>query len=94
MLETAAEAKKELIDQQGFLSCQMCGTSRTFFWEVHHIVFRSEAPKHPNLNHKDNLLICCSKCHAKLHKKKAARQSVVQARKLYDLFPDILTLRP
>jgi len=88
--------RKELIDEMmneyGYLFCQKrgCGTSRAFKFEVHHIVFRSEVPEHPQLHSKKNLIIVCSACHNQksnsFHNKKDERNYLVLERGLDKIF--------
>ena len=63
--------RKELIDEviesDGFISCQHCGKSNSFKFEVHHIMYRSEKPNHPQLHNKKNLIILCTDCHIDFH---------------------------
>ena len=84
--------KDRILEANGYLFCQMCGTSSTLRWETHHIIYRSEAPRHRNLHELDNLLFCCIQCHNNLHSSKASRASLVKDRQLYLLFPEIKSL--
>lgn len=77
------------LDEYGYHFCQRaeCGKSRGVFkFEVHHIVFRSERPKHPMLHDPVNLIIVCNKCHGKFHSNKSIRNELVKNRKLDDIF--------
>jgi len=79
------------IDKYGYLFCQKCNQNHCGFkFEVHHIVFRSEAPNHPMLHHKKNLIICGSDCHKEapdsFHKDKGQRDHYVIERGLEALF--------
>lgn len=87
-LKVSKQIKSELLDAQGFLFCELCKTSNSLKWEVHHIVFRSECPKHPNLHDRKNLILLCIKCHNKLHKRKGDRAELVEQRGLRELFFD------
>ena len=58
--------------------------------EKHHIVYRSEAPKHKNLNNPQNILLCCTKHHKRMHEKKDRRRDIVIERDLSSLYPDVL----
>lgn len=82
------ELKQEIIERDGFISCQHCSTSQTYQWETHHIIYRSEKPKHPHLHDKVNLIVLCMKCHNEFHKNKGTRDSIVIERKLNELFGD------
>lgn len=86
------ELIQEQLDDFGYHFCQKkgCGTSRAFKFEVHHIVFRSEAPDHPELHSKINLIIVCSGCHNvkpnSFHNKKDERNYLVIERGLDKIF--------
>lgn len=68
-----------------WIACQICGKTAC---SKHHIVYRSEARKHENLNNERNLLNCCMECHKWLHEKKDRRRYLIIDRKLWELFPD------
>lgn len=88
--------RKELVekmqDDYGYIFCQKkgCGKSKAYKFEVHHIVFRSERPKHPMLHDKINLIIVCSNCHNQaensFHNRKEERNYLVSERKLDEIF--------
>lgn len=87
--------RKELIDEMldkfGYIYCQHCQKSRNVYkFEVHHIIFRSEAPEHPEIHNKRNLIILCSKCHKEgkdsFHNQKNKRDYLIKSRKLDELF--------
>lgn len=79
--------KQEQIEEYWYTFCQnhWCWTNNWLF-SVHHIVYKSEAPKHPRLNDMRNLLICCDKCHKWFHNKKSNRNKIVIERNLEALF--------
>jgi predicted HNH restriction endonuclease len=56
----------------------------------HHLVYRSEARKHPNLNDERNLVFLCRMCHNSLHEKKSRREPFIKERRLWELFPVLL----
>ncbi len=73
-------------------NCQDCGfhESRLILGlQHHHIIYRSEAPKHVNLHHLRNLLKLCQACHQKYHDNKDFRRDMVQWRELWELFPEL-----
>lgn len=87
--------RKELIEEMkekfGYVFCERCQKNKCGFkFEVHHIVYRSEAPKHPNLHSKINLIILGSDCHDWFHKDKSRRNYLVKQRKLKDIFKNIV----
>lgn len=82
---------EEQIDEYGFNFCQHCQKSRGVYkFEVHHIIYRSEAPEHPQLHNMRNLIILCSACHNSskdsFHAVKEKRNYLITERKLYELF--------
>jgi 5-methylcytosine-specific restriction endonuclease McrA len=87
--QTASELKESQLDSRGFLFCQKCFRSDKSL-EVHHIVYRSEAPKHINLHHSNNLTLICNDCHRWYHSKKSNRKQIVEKRKLWEQFPLLL----
>lgn len=83
--------KNKMIEEVGYVYCECCGKSNAGRFEGHHIVFRSEKPKHPNLNDKENILITADDCHVEFHKNKGKRNKIVEQRKLNLIFgEDIL----
>lgn len=90
MGRTYTKNRAKLIDDMtwdyGYIFCQKCQTSNAFKFECHHIIFRSEAPNHPKLHDKANLIIVCSQCHNDLHNHKHIREGLVKERKLDKLF--------
>lgn len=86
------ELIEEQLDEFGYHFCQKkgCGTSSAYKFEVHHIVFRSEKPNHPEIHSKVNLIIVCNKCHNispnSFHNKKDERNYLVEERGLDKIF--------
>ena len=82
--------RQQLIDnmnnEQGFISCQYCNVSNAFQFHCHHIIFKSEKPKHEFINHPVNLIILCSNCHEDFHNDKSIRNDIVEARRLDEIF--------
>lgn len=79
------------LDQHGYTFCEHCQKSNGVYkFEVHHIIFRSEAPKHEHLHNPKNLIILCSDCHNgnknSFHSNKDKRNYLIEKRKLDDLF--------
>lgn len=67
--------------------CQLCGKINQPAYDIHHIVFRSEAPKHPALNTPINLIWVCRSCHNYLHRsKRQNRKILVDQRGLEKIF--------
>lgn len=79
------EMDDEMINEYGYIFCEWCRqtTSRI---EHHHIIFRSEKPKHPNLHDKENIITLCVPCHNKFHSKKGTRNELVEKRGLNKIF--------
>jgi 5-methylcytosine-specific restriction endonuclease McrA len=89
------KSRQELIDNQiseyGYHFCEHCQKSRGVYkFEVHHIIYRSEAPKHPYLHDKRNLIILCSDCHNgsgdSFHNNKSKRNYLIEERNLHEIF--------
>lgn len=67
--------------------CQICGITTALAYDIHHIVFRSEMPKHEKTNDPINLIYLCRSCHNKLHRKKReSRKELVIKRNLEKVF--------
>lgn len=81
--------KDDIVLLYGRLVCERCKAHNTNIWDVHHIIYRSEAPKHPNLHNRNNLILLCRDCHAYYHSRKANRSELIKSRKLYELFDHI-----
>lgn len=82
--------KQQIIEKDGFLHCQICLVSSDMRFEIHHIAFRSEFPKHENIHNLRNLIYLCIRCHNWFHSKKARRRFLVEERQLRELFPEIV----
>jgi len=76
----------KMISEKGYIYCEECKTSKSFRFEHHHIVYRSEKPRHEFLHDPRNLITLCIKCHNYYHKHKSHRNPLVESRKLYELF--------
>ena len=80
---------KHIEDQGNFIEhygCERCGTTNSFSFSVHHIYYKSEIPKHPELHNVRNMTWVCDKCHQYFHQKKSNRDGIVEERKLQELF--------
>lgn len=91
LVRNRKELVKEMQDKYGYLFCQKCQSVQCGMkFEVHHIVFRSEAPGHPMLHDKINLIIVGSDCHQNspdsFHRKKEVRIPFMIERGLYEIF--------
>jgi len=80
------DIKQSMIDDVGYVYCEHCKTSNSLRFESHHIIFRSEKPKHPNLHDKENIYILCIKHHNLFHKEKSIRNELVLKRGLDKIF--------
>jgi predicted nucleic acid-binding Zn ribbon protein len=85
-IKNSKEIKQGMIDDVGYIYCEYCGVSNSIKYEAHHIIFRSERPRHINLHNKKNILIVCINCHNLLHKNKSLRDVIVNERNLHSLF--------
>ena len=88
------EVVNSMIEECGHVYCQNCGTSQSLRWEIHHIVYRSEAPNHENIHNDNNLIFCCIQCHNNFHSKKKSREKIIIDRKLWNEFPRLSYLIP
>lgn len=77
--------KERIVDEVGYLLCEKC-TRTDLPFEVHHIVFRSEAPLHKHLHSLPNLIHLCIDCHDWYHEDKSRREELVKERKLVKIF--------
>jgi DNA-directed RNA polymerase subunit RPC12/RpoP len=71
-----------------YVKCQHCSISNSLRRENHHLIFRSEAPKHKNIHNIRNILFVCIKCHNEFHKNNSIRKQYIIDRKLWELFPE------
>ncbi len=69
--------------------CERCSRTDQPRYEVHHIVYRSECRNHPEKHNIRNLIYLCAKCHNWYHQDKKRRATLLEARKLYELFEHI-----
>ena len=80
---------KRCCQEQGLdveqMGCELCGIRNAIF-DIHHIVFKSEIPKHPEVNNCRNLIFVCRECHILLHTHKRDRDSLIKERELEKLF--------
>ncbi|MCP4761488.1 MAG: HNH endonuclease [archaeon] len=90
-----AECRKfrtKFLKENDYIYCENCGVSNSFRFEVHHIVFASEAPKHKELHNHKNMIMLCIRCHNDFHsKKREIRKDIVLERNLEKLFNKKLT---
>jgi hypothetical protein len=84
-LKNRDEYRRLLIENHGYLFCEVCGKTNTRF-EAHHIIFRSEKPRHEYLHDKKNIINLCVPCHNWFHSKKGNRNELVKKRELHLLF--------
>lgn len=78
--------RKHKIEKHGYWFCDRCKTNNGYLCSMHHIVFRSEKPKHKHLHTKKNLIDLCEKCHRYFHEKKDRRIYLIEERNLTELF--------
>lgn len=85
------ELKDAQYERYGYNFCQHCRkTTHRKHLHGHHIIYRSEAPNHPNLHDKENLILVCPPCHDKFHfgNKREIREPLVVGRKLRLIFKE------
>ena len=78
--------KDSIIEEHGHLICQKCTATSSIQFSTHHIVFRSELPKHIELNNIRNLIHLCYDCHESFHQNKKSRNYLITERNLTELF--------
>lgn len=83
------KVKKRVIGTYGKLCCEKCKIVWSIQFSTHHIVFRSERPKHPMMNDLANLIYLCYDCHEGFHKVKVSRNYLIQERGLTEFFGNI-----
>jgi len=89
-LRNAWEIRDTQIKKFWYYFCEHCKINNSLRWETHHIIYRSERPKHKHLHNKRNLLRLCIGCHNNFHKDKTIRNKYIQKRNLTELFWDWL----
>jgi hypothetical protein len=83
---------QRLVNEKWHKFCEFCNKIHTEGYVIHHIVFRSEKPKHKEIHNIDNLLLVWIDCHTKLHNQKNIRNPIVVDRNLIKLFWDDIVL--
>jgi hypothetical protein len=92
-LRSCSKYRKHFLEKNDYLFCEHCKINQSIKFEVHHIVFASEKPRHEYLHDFRNLIMVCINCHNNFHKAggKEMRKYLVEDRKLVELFgKDIL----
>ena len=85
------KVKKQLKEEMGdYPPCGRCGVTNGIGYSFHHIVFRSEAPRHRNLHCPENLIWVCNGCHRWFERKKDRREYLIKERGLVEKFPILL----
>lgn len=69
--------------EQDIILCERC---KAVAVDIHHIVYRSEAPNHELLDHPVNLIAVCRSCHEYYHSDKSNRQELADNRQLAIIF--------
>jgi hypothetical protein len=77
---------EKLINEKWYIFCEECWINNSLRFEHHHIIFRSEKPKHPELHNLSNIINLCIKCHNEFHKHKLLRNKYILERWLDKLF--------
>lgn len=81
--------QRENNDEGYFNYCEICKKNKNSVLRLdeHHIVYKSEKPKHHEMENKRNKLILCDKCHTNLHDcPKYYRNVWIVERNLTELF--------
>lgn len=74
-IKIRGELKKEQIKKLGYTHCELC--SKRTFVTAHHIFPRGRYPHHPNLHHRENLLMVCINCHSNIHSTEGGVQEII-----------------
>lgn len=77
--------KQLLLDELG---CEICGRMSGVIFDRHHIVFKSERYKHPEIDNPLNIIQVCRDCHNGFHNKSISRLELIEERGLRTLFGD------
>jgi 5-methylcytosine-specific restriction endonuclease McrA len=88
-IKAKVKVKKRVIEEYGQLVCERCRCKSSIQFSVHHIIYRSEEPKHKMLNNILNLIYLCYDCHESFHKVKRSRNYLIQKLNLTKLFGNI-----
>jgi len=82
------EYVEKMFNQYGHLYCEKCLQSNVHIDMPHHIIFKSEKPRHKELHNKRNLILLCRDCHNYMHQHKhnEFRIKLIKERNLKDLF--------
>lgn len=76
----------EMLEKYWYRFCECCWINQSLRWEHHHIVFRSEKPRHEHLHDRVNIINLCIKCHNEFHKNKSKRDPLMIERWLDKIF--------
>ena len=79
------EILNTMLETVGYTYCEKCSKSGVKL-EGHHIIYRTDKPKHEHLHDKINILMVCVPCHNLFHTTKGLRNELVLARGLHILF--------
>lgn len=87
------KSRQSIIDyhtnKRWYIICWFCWCSSWPF-ELHHIIYRSEAPRHKNLHNELNLIYLCSDCHRNIHSiYQEFRAHRIISRRLWNIFQQV-----
>jgi hypothetical protein len=82
--------RQAFVERVGYEMCEVCRRSGVPT-SVHHIVYLSRAPGHPNVNDPRNLILLDTECHSKFHASELPeiQKKLEQDRGLDKLFGDM-----
>ena len=96
-LGACAKYRRAFLKKNKYIYCERCevnqNSKKALRFEVHHIIFASERPKHKNLHNPKNLILLCIGCHNELHKHKFLRNDLVVKRGLVELFDNQILIK-
>ena len=78
--------RNEKIGKYGYWFCDKCKGNNDYLCSMHHIIYRSEKPKHKYIHARKNLIDLCASCHRWFHAKKDRRNYLIEERGLTELF--------
>ena len=85
-IKTVEQIREQKLEEHGYWFCDKCLSNNAYHCSMHHIVYRSEKPKHEHLHDERNLIDCCEICHLWFHEKKDRRNYLIEQRNLTELF--------
>jgi len=94
-LAACSKYRKEFLKVHDYLFCEVCNVNQnaTQRFQVHHIYFASQYPRHIELHNFKNMILVCLECHQKFHAGKTYKEEfekIEKERGLKELFKERL----